>query len=209
VTDTFGKSPTSISRMHCASITVSVPAARVPAALLTVAPVAVPAGIAIGAAVWAWRCHQMTHGLMGATALAPASWDNRQWRRQAATARRDAAQPGRVPLLTRRGIPVGTVIRVIRAPWSRVLAIPLAEFSRHMVIVGASGSGKTTLMIRLWAGWITAAMRAHRRAGGARPLLVVIDGKGGPDARAKARETWEALTPPPDPSGSPYGPTPR
>jgi hypothetical protein len=167
---------------------------RIPAALLTVAPVAVPAGIAIGAAVWAWRCHQMTHGLMGATALAPASWDSRQWRRQAATSRRDAAQPGRVPLTTRRGIPAGTVIRVIRAPWSRVLAIPLAEFSRHMVIVGASGSGKTTLMIRLWAGWMAAAMRAARRAEGPRPLLVVIDGKGGPDSRAKARETWAALT---------------
>ena len=167
---------------------------HVPAALLTVAPVAVPAGLAIGAALWAWRCHMMTHGLTGSTALAPASWDNRQWRRQAATARRDAAQPGRVPLVTRHGIPVGTVIRAVRAPWSRVLAVPLAEFSRHMVIVGASGSGKTTLMIRLWAGWTAAAMRAARRAQGPHPLLVIIDGKGGHDSRAKARETWQALT---------------
>ena len=173
---------------------VSVHAARVPAALLTVAPLAVPAGLAIGAALWAWRCHQMTNGLMGTTALAPASWEARQWRRQAATARRDARQPGRVPLTTRRGIPAGTVIRVIRAPWSRVLAIPLAEFTRHMVIVGASGSGKTTLMIRLWAGWMAAAMHAARTRAAPRPLLVVIDGKGGPDARAKARETWAALT---------------
>jgi hypothetical protein len=125
---------------------------RIPAAVLTVAPLAIPAGIAIGAGLWAWRSHQATHGLIGATALASVSWDGRQWRRQAATARRDARQPGRVPLTARRGVPVGTVIRVTRARWSRTLAIPLTEFARHMVIVGATGSGKTTLMIRLWAG---------------------------------------------------------
>jgi hypothetical protein len=166
---------------------------RVPAALLSVAPLAIPAGIAIGAAAWAWRSHQMTHGLMGSTALASVSWDGRQWRRQAATARRDARQPGRVPLTARHGVPVGTVIRVIRARWARVLAIPLAEFTRHMVIVGASGSGKTTLMIRLWAGWMAAAMAAARRNAAPRPLLVIIDGKGGHDSRAKAAETRAAL----------------
>jgi hypothetical protein len=172
--------------------------ARIPAALLTVAPFAVPAGLAAGAGLWAWRSHQMTHGLMGSTALAPVTWDTRQWRRQAATARRDAAQPGRVPLTARRGVPAGTVIRVVRARWSRVLVIPLAEFSRHMVIVGASGSGKTTLMIRLWAGWMSAALAAARR-GAPRPLLVVIDAKGGHDSRAKAAETRAAL----DAAGTP------
>lgn len=166
--------------------------ARIPAALLTAAPLAVPAGLAIGAAVWWWRCHQMTHGLTGATALAPVWWETRQWRRQAAAARRDAAQPGRVPLASRRGVPAGTVIRAVRAPWSRVLAIPLADFSRHMVIVGATGSGKTTLMIRLWAGWTAAALAAARH-GEPRPLLVVIDAKGGHDSRARAAETRAAL----------------
>jgi hypothetical protein len=165
----------------------------IPAALLTVAPLAIPAGIAISAAMWAWRSHQMTHGLMGTTALAPVSWEARQWRRQAAAASRDTRQPGRVALTARRGVPVGTVIRVTRARWSRVLAIPLAEFSRHMVIIGASGSGKTTLMIRLWAGWTAAALGAHRRHAAPRPLLVVIDGKGGHDSRAKAAETRAAL----------------
>lgn len=165
----------------------------IPAALLTVAPVAVPAGLAIGAGIWAWRCHQMTHGLMGTTALAPVSWDNRQWRRQARTAARDARQPGRVPMVTRRGVPAGTVIRVIRARWSRVLVIPLTDFSRHMAIVGASGSGKTTLMIRLWAGWFAAALHAARRQAAPRPLLVVIDGKGGRDSLARATETRAAL----------------
>jgi hypothetical protein len=165
----------------------------IPAALLSVAPLAVPAGIAIAAAGWAWRCHQMTHGLIGETALATVTWDDGQWRRQAAAAARDARQPGRVPLTTRRGVIAGTVIRVVRARWSRVLVVPLADFSRHMVIVGASGSGKTTLMIRLWAGWMTAAMTAARRHGASRPLLVVIDAKGGHDSRARAAETRAAL----------------
>jgi hypothetical protein len=167
---------------------------RIPAAVLAVAPVAVPAGIAIGAGLWAWRSHQATHGLIGATALASVSWDGRQWRRQAATARRDARQPGRVPLATWRGVCVGTVIRVTRARWSRVLTIPLAEFSRHMVIVGATGSGKTTLMIRLWAGWLAAAMTAASDRAAPRPLLVVIDAKGGHDSRAKAAEARAALS---------------
>jgi hypothetical protein len=81
----------------------------------------------------------MTHGLMGSTALASVSWDNRQWRRQAATARRDARQPGRVPLVTRQGVPVGTVIRAVRTRRARTLVIPLAEFGRHMVILDAKG----------------------------------------------------------------------
>ena len=165
----------------------------IPAALLAVAPVAIPAGLALGAAAWAWRCHQMTNGLTGATALSPALWDERQWRRQVRAARRDARQPGRVPLTARQGVPVGTVIRAVRARWSRVLVIPLAEFTRHMVIVGASGSGKTTLMIRLWSSWFAAASRAFRRRAAPRPLLIVIDGKGGHDSRVRAAETRAAL----------------
>jgi hypothetical protein len=83
---------------------------------------------------------------------------------------------------------------VIRARWSRVLVIPLAEFTRHMVIVGASGSGKTTLMIRLWSSWFAACAAAARRQDAPRPLLVVIDGKGGHDSRARALETYAALS---------------
>lgn len=167
---------------------------QIPASLLAVAPAAIPLGLAAGAGVWAWRTYLMTNGLMGTTALAPVPWERRQWERAAAAARRDAAQPGRVPLTTRRGIPAGTVIRVIRARWSRILAIPLAEFGRHMVIVGASGSGKTTLMIRLWAGWLAAALRDFRRHDAPRPLLVIIDGKGGHDSRTIAARTRTALT---------------
>ena len=62
-----------------------------------------------------------------------------------------------------------------------------------MVIVGATGSGKTNLMIRLWAGWFTATLDAARAGRGNRPLLIVLDCKGGRDARRKADRTRRLL----------------
>ena len=102
--------------------------------------------------------------------------------------------PGAVPLLARGGlIPVGGTIRAIGHKWHPVLALPAASCARHMVIVGATGSGKTNLMIRLWAGWFTATLQAHRSGRGDRPLLVVLDCKGGRDARRKADRTRRLL----------------
>jgi hypothetical protein len=164
----------------------------VPALLIT-APLAIPAGLATGAAVWAWISHAYTHGLIGTTGLAPSVFARRQWRRAARTARRAARAPGLVPLLSRRGVPVGPVIRVTGRRWTRILVIPLAEFTRHIVIVGASGSGKTTLMIRLWAGWLAAARRAAATGTAPPPLLCALDCKGGPDARVKAAHAAAAL----------------
>ena len=48
-------------------------------------------------------------------------------------------------------------------------------------------------MIRLWAGWFTAALQAYRAGKGDRPLLVVLDCKGGRDARKKADRTRRLL----------------
>jgi len=48
-------------------------------------------------------------------------------------------------------------------------------------------------MIRLWAGWFTATLQAARAGRGARPLLVVLDCKGGRDARVKADRTRRLL----------------
>jgi hypothetical protein len=64
---------------------------------------------------------------------------------------------------------------------------------RHQVVLGASGSEKTNLMIRTWAGWYTAARTACHQRGAPRPLLVVLDCKGGPDSRAKADRTRRLL----------------
>ena len=98
-----------------------------------------------------------------------------------------AEAPGSVPLLTRRRtIPIGGTIRVVGAKPKPVFAIPAADCARHMVIIGATGAGKTNLMIRLWAGWFTAALDAYYAGKGDRPLLIVLDCKGGQDARRKA-----------------------
>ena len=47
---------------------------------LLVAPVAVPAGLAIGGLLWAWRIYAVTTGLSGRTPAAPVMFDERQWR---------------------------------------------------------------------------------------------------------------------------------
>jgi hypothetical protein len=53
---------------------------------LLVAPIAVPAGLAVAGVGWAWRIYAITTGLAGLTASAPIEFDARQWRRQAHTA---------------------------------------------------------------------------------------------------------------------------
>jgi hypothetical protein len=161
---------------------------------LLVAPVAVPAGLAIGGLAWSWRIYAVTTGLAGQTASAPVWFDERQWRHQVRSARGRAAAPGTVPLLTGRGlVAVGATIRAIGHRWRPVLAVPARSFSRHSVIIGSSGSGKTNLMMRLWAGWYAATLAAYHRREGNRPLLVVLDCKGGPDARVKAERTRRLL----------------
>ena len=158
------------------------------------APVAVPAGLLVAGLAWAWRIYAITSGLGGITASAPIRFDARQWRRQVRTARGLTEAPGAVPLLGRGGrIPVGGTIRAIGHRWHPVFTLPAAACARHMVIVGATGSGKTNLMMRLWAGWFTAALAQARAGKGHRPLLVVLDCKGGRDARVKADRTRRLL----------------
>ena len=48
-------------------------------------------------------------------------------------------------------------------------------------------------MMRTWAGWYASARTAHLDQGGPRPLLIVLDCKGGPDARVKAARTRRLL----------------
>jgi Helicase HerA, central domain len=157
-------------------------------------PVAIPAGLGLAALLWAWRNYAVTTGLGGITASAPITFDARQWRRQVRTARDLTEAPGAVPLVARGGkIPVGGTIRAVGRRWDPVFALEAKACARHMVIVGATGSGKTNLMIRLWAGWFTATLDAARAGRGSRPLLVVLDCKGGRDARRKADRTRRLL----------------
>jgi hypothetical protein len=157
-------------------------------------PATIPAGLGLAALVWAWRRYAITTGLGGITASAPITFDRRQWRWQVRAAKALTEAPGAVPLLARGGkIPVGGTIRAIGHRWDPVFTLPAAACTRHMVIVGATGSGKTNLMIRLWAGWFTATLEAARAGRGNRPLLIVLDCKGGRDARRKADRTRRLL----------------
>jgi hypothetical protein len=164
------------------------------AAGLLVAPVALPAGLALAGVAWAWRIYAISAGLSGRTPAASIIFDARQWKRQARAARGRVAAPGAVPLLSARGaIVIGATIRAVRHRWRPVLAIKPAALMRHCVIVGSSGSGKTNLMMRLWAAWFAAALAASVRTNAAPPLLAALDCKGGPDARVKAGRTRRLL----------------
>jgi hypothetical protein len=161
---------------------------------LLLAPVAVPAGLAVAGMAWAWRIYAITAGLGGIMASAPITFEARQWKRQVRTAKGLTDAPGAVPLMTKGGrIPVGGTIRAIGHRWHPVFALPAAACTRHMVVVGATGSGKTNLMMRLWAGWFTASWQQARSGRGHRPLLIVLDCKGGRDARVKADRTRRLL----------------
>jgi hypothetical protein len=161
---------------------------------LLTAPAAVPAGLVVAGSIWAWRIYAISAGLGGIMASAPITFDARQWKRQVRTAKGIIGAPGAVPLRARGGkIPVGGTIRAIGHRWHPVFTLPATACARHMVVVGATGSGKTNLMIRLWAGWFTATMTAARSGRGNRPLLVVLDAKGGRDARVKADRTRRLL----------------
>jgi hypothetical protein len=85
---------------------------------------------------------------------------------------------------------MSATIRAVGHRWRPVLAVSYTAMSRHQVIIGATGVGTTNLMMRTWAGWYAAA---HYQQGAARPLLIVLDCKGGPDARAKAARTRTLL----------------
>jgi hypothetical protein len=167
---------------------------RVVASFVLVAPLAVPAGLALAGCLWAWRIYALDTGLSGKTATAPVVFDARQWTRQARAARARITAPGTVPLADRHGrVVIGAVIRSVGHRWHPALAIPHTAFGRHQVVIGSSGSGKTNLMMRTWAGWYAAALAAHYQRGAPRPLLVVLDCKGGPDSRVKAARTRRLL----------------
>jgi hypothetical protein len=157
---------------------------------LQVSLIAIPAGLALAALAWRWRKFTMDSGIGGWLASAPITFDARQWKRQVSSAKGRSAAPGSVPLLTRSGlIPIGGTIRTVGHRWHPVFTVPPGACGRHMVIVGATGKGKTNLMMRLWTGWFTAALEEAQAGGGRRPLLIVLDCKGGRDARVKAERT--------------------
>ena len=167
---------------------------RVAAAVIAVVPVAIPTGIAVGGLGWAYRRFRMRTGAAGLTPAAPAAFDERQWRHQVRSARAAIAARGALPLLSASGqVVVGATIRSVRHGTGRTAAIPYARLRSHQVVIGSTGTGKTTLLLRTWAGFMAAGLRSHASGSGRRPLLVVLDCKGGASSRKVADRTRRVL----------------
>jgi hypothetical protein len=165
-----------------------------PEAAAVIAPLAIPAGLAVGGLAWAWRIWSMQTGSGGLAPGSAVAFDLRQWRHQARTASALIAAPGAVPLVTRSdSIGVGAVIRVVGHRARQIAAIPYSRLRSHQVVIGSTGTGKTTLLLRLWAGFMATALRRHAAGQGGAPLLVVLDCKGGADARRIADRARRVL----------------
>lgn len=164
------------------------------AGLATAAPIAIPAGVLLGALAWSYRVFSMEIGTGGLTANAPITFDLRQWRRQMRTARARIAAPGAVPLVTRRGdVVAGAVIRAVGHRAGAIARVPYPRLRSHQVIIGTTGTGKTTLLLRLWAGFVAVAWQRFATGSGGRPLLIVLDCKGGADSRQVADRVRRVL----------------
>jgi hypothetical protein len=163
-------------------------------AATTVAPEAIPLGLIAGALAWAYRIGSLRTGAGGTSPGSAAAFDRRQWQRQARSARARIAAPGSVPLATRKDmVGVGAVIRAVGHHYGDVAAISYQRLRSHQVVIGTTGTGKTTLLLRLWAGFMAAGLRRHAAGLGSPPLLVVLDCKGGSDARRIADRVRRVL----------------
>ena len=163
-------------------------------AALTIAPLAIPLGLVVGGLAWSRRIHAMRTGTGGLSPASGAAFDRRQWRHQVRSARARIAAPGAVPLLSRGGnIVAGAVIRADGHPASLLAAVPYQRLRSHQVVIGTTGTGKTTLLLRLWAGFLARGLQRHAAGAGHRPLLVVLDCKGGADSRRVADRARRVL----------------
>jgi hypothetical protein len=165
-----------------------------PAAAAVIAPAAIPVGLLAGGLAWSRRIQSMQTGSGGRSPAATVAFDMRQWRHQVRSARARIAAPGSVPLTSGDGdLIAGAVIRAVGHPARQIAAIPYQRMRSHQVIVGTTGTGKTTLLLRLWAGFMASALRRHAAGAGQLPLLVVLDCKGGGDARRIADRARRVL----------------
>jgi hypothetical protein len=163
-------------------------------AAIGVAPVAIPLGLVAGGLIWSvWR-RSRSGQTGGASPGAALAFDERQWRRQVRTAQGRTAAPGSVPLVTVRGdVAVGAVIRSDGHSSDAMMRLPAARLSGHQIVLGGTGTGKTTLLLRLWAGFMATGLARHAAGRSGPPLLVVLDCKGGADARRIAERARRVL----------------
>jgi hypothetical protein len=165
-----------------------------PAAAVAIAPAAIPLGLLAGGLAWSYRIYRMETGSGGLSPGSAISFDRRQWRRQVRSARARITAPGSVPLTYRNGdVVIGATIRAVRHPGRPVTALPYPRLRSHQVVIGTTGTGKTTLLLRLWAGFMATALSRQAAGTGKRPLLVVLDCKGGADSRRIADRARRVL----------------
>jgi hypothetical protein len=164
------------------------------AAAVLVLPVAAPAGLLAAGWVWSRRLRSMAAGAGGRSPAAAISFDQRQWRHQVRSARARIAAPGAVPLLTRSGdFVAGAVIRADGHPDRPLARLPASRLRSHQIVIGSTGTGKTTLLLRLWAAFLASGLRRHATGQAGAPLLVILDCKGGADARRIADRSRRVL----------------
>ncbi|HWG02994.1 MAG TPA: hypothetical protein VG164_14240 [Trebonia sp.] len=167
---------------------------HVAAAAVAVAAPAIPLGILLGARAWAIRLHRMETGSGGRSPAAPARFDARLWRRQVRSAKALMSAPAALPVLSPNGaILTGATIRTVRHRAGRAAAIPYERLRSHQVVIGTTGTGKTTLLLRLWAGFMAGGLRRYAAGAAGRPLLVVLDCKGGASSRKVADRARRVL----------------
>jgi hypothetical protein len=167
---------------------------QIAAAAVAVAPAAIPLGILVGARVWAVRMFRMETGSAGRSPASAARFDGGLWRRQVRAAKALVAAPASIPLLTRgEALATGATIRAVRHRAGRAAAIPAERMRSHQVVIGSTGTGKTTLLLRLWAGFMAGGLRGYAAGRSARPLLVVLDCKGGASSRKVADRARRVL----------------
>jgi hypothetical protein len=168
--------------------------AHIAAAVLIVAPLAIPLGLAAGGLAWARLRFRMAMGTGGPHPGSPAKFDARLWQREARTARAVVTSTlNPLPLLSGAAVVVGATIRAVGHPERRVATIPYDRLRSHQVVIGSTGTGKTTLMLRLWAAFMACGLQRHAAGQARRPLLVVLDCKGGESSREVATRTRHVL----------------
>jgi hypothetical protein len=163
--------------------------------ILVIAPLAIPAGLAAGGLAWARRQFRMAVGTGGAHPGSPARFDARLWSRQARTARAIATSSLRpLPLMRADGsVVAGATIRTVGHQAGRAAVIPYERLRSHQVVIGSTGTGKTTLLLRLWAAFMAGGLQRHADGLARRPLLVVLDCKGGESSRQTAARARHIL----------------
>jgi hypothetical protein len=163
-------------------------------AAVVITPAAVPLGLIAAGLAWSVRLQSMA-SLAGRTSPAGTiAFDRRQWRHQVRAARARSAAPGSVPLLTAGGdFAAGTVIRSVGHRPRMLTRLPPDRLRSHQIVVGGTGTGKTTLLLRLWAAYMAAGLSRHAAGRAGPPLVVVLDCKGGADARRIADRARRVL----------------